>query len=112
MSKRKFNQVKILVNSNVYSINLFINFNKFILILITVSQHFSNQMQNLIRGDGMAMNQADDKCLDECMVCSDQNRDILFLPCGHVTVCHQCSVRVKKCLLCKEFVDDRKKVKS
>jgi hypothetical protein len=69
-------------------------------------------MQNLIRGDGMANNQTDDKCLDECMVCSDQTRDVLFLPCGHVTVCHQCSVRVKKCLLCKEFVDDRKKVNS
>ena len=67
-------------------------------------------MQNLIRGDGMAINQADDKCLEECMVCSDQTRDILFLPCGHVTVCHQCSVRVKKCLLCKEYVDDRKKI--
>ena len=73
---------------------------------------FSNQMQNLIRGDGMAINQSDDKCLDECMVCSDQNRDVLFLPCGHITVCHQCSARVKKCLLCKEFVDDRKKVQS
>ena len=72
---------------------------------------FSNQMQNLIRGDGMSVNPADDKCLDECMVCSDQNRDVLFLPCGHVTVCHQCSVRVKKCLLCKEFVDERKKVR-
>ena len=67
-------------------------------------------MQNLIRGDGMATNQTDEKCLEECMVCSDQSRDVLFLPCGHITVCHQCSVRVKKCLLCKEFVDDRKKV--
>ena len=66
-------------------------------------------MQNLIRGDGMAFNQVDEKCLEECMVCSDQSRDVLFLPCGHITVCHQCSARVKKCLLCKEFVDDRKK---
>ena len=48
--------------------------------------------------------------LDECMVCSDQTRDILFLPCGHVTVCGQCSVRVKKCLLCKEYIDERVKV--
>jgi hypothetical protein len=34
------------------------------------------------------------------------------LPCGHITVCNQCSPRVKKCLICKEFVDDRKKVTS
>lgn len=49
--------------------------------------------------------------LDECLVCSDQKRDILFVPCGHITVCHTCSQRVKKCLLCREFVDDRRKVR-
>ena len=25
--------------------------------------------------------------LDECMVCSDHKRDVLFLPCGHICVC-------------------------
>lgn len=72
----------------------------------------SNQLQQLIRGDCMASGDTvdDDKCLDECIVCSDQKRDVLFVPCGHITVCSQCSVRVKKCLLCKEFVDDRRKI--
>ena len=73
----------------------------------------SNQMRNLIRGDGMTNEpnaEAGEKLLDECMVCSDQRREVLFTPCGHVTVCEQCSVRVKKCLLCKEYVDDRRKV--
>ena len=66
----------------------------------------SQSMQGIIRGDGMLANQPDDeKLLDECMVCSDQRRDVLFLPCGHITVCSGCSPRVKKCLLCKEFVD-------
>ena len=52
----------------------------------------------------------DDEALRECMVCSDQRREILFSPCGHITVCSQCSTRVKKCLLCREFVDDMKRV--
>ena len=60
--------------------------------------------------DGVGGINDDEKCLDECIVCSDQKRDILFLPCGHITVCGQCSARVKKCLLCKEYVDDRRKV--
>merc|ERR1712179_173465 len=34
----------------------------------------SNQMQNIIRGDGMG-GEDDEKCLDECIVCSDQKRD-------------------------------------
>lgn len=48
--------------------------------------------------------------LDECLVCSDQKRNTLFLPCAHVAVCFECGERVKKCLICKEYVDDRKKV--
>ena len=48
--------------------------------------------------------------LDECLVCSEKKRDTLFLPCAHIPVCYSCSDRVKKCLLCKEYVDDRKKV--
>ena len=70
-------------------------------------------MEGLIRGDGMeagASAAEDGTALDECLVCSDQKRDVLFVPCGHVTVCHACSDRVKKCLLCREFVDDRRKV--
>ncbi|KAK7580386.1 hypothetical protein V9T40_001015 [Parthenolecanium corni] len=42
--------------------------------------------------------------LDECLICSDAKRDILFKPCLHVTCCSACSSRVKKCLICKEPV--------
>ena len=51
-----------------------------------------------------------DEALDECLICSEKKRDTLFLPCAHIAVCWSCSDRVKKCLLCKEYVDDRKKV--
>lgn len=50
--------------------------------------------------------------LDECMVCSDMKRDMLFGPCGHVATCSLCSPRVKKCLMCKETVQARTKVGS
>ena len=66
----------------------------------------SQAMQGIIRGDGM-VGISDEKLLDECLVCSDQRRQVLFSPCGHITVCSGCSGRVKKCLLCKEYVDDR-----
>jgi len=69
------------------------------------TQH-SQAMQGIIRGDGM-VGGPEDKLLDECLVCSDQRRNVLFAPCGHITVCSGCSPRVKKCLLCKEYVDDR-----
>uniref|UniRef100_A0A0K2V134 RING-type domain-containing protein n=1 Tax=Lepeophtheirus salmonis TaxID=72036 RepID=A0A0K2V134_LEPSM len=72
-----------------------------------------NQIQTLIRGDGMDGEhdeESDDSNLEECIVCSDQKRDMLFVPCGHVAVCHGCSDKVKKCLICKEYVDERRQI--
>lgn len=48
--------------------------------------------------------------LEECLVCSDAKRDIMFQPCGHVTCCSECAPRVKKCLLCRESVANRIKI--
>ena len=79
----------------------------------------SNQMQQIMRGDCMTLSpsgnhelaqDSSEQTLDECLVCSEKKRDTLFLPCAHVAACNSCSERVKKCLLCKEYVDDRKKV--
>ena len=50
--------------------------------------------------------------LDECLVCSDLKRDVLFKPCGHVACCSVCSPRVKKCLVCREPVVGRVKVRN
>lgn len=49
--------------------------------------------------------------LDECLVCSDAKRDILFQPCGHVSCCASCAPRVKKCLICRDSVTNRIKVR-
>ncbi|KAK4879201.1 hypothetical protein RN001_007347 [Aquatica leii] len=48
--------------------------------------------------------------MDECLVCSDAKRDMLFQPCGHVTCCSGCAPRVKKCLICRESVVNRIKI--
>jgi E3 ubiquitin-protein ligase mind-bomb len=48
--------------------------------------------------------------LEECMICSDNKRDTLFKPCNHVVSCYQCSSRCKKCLICKEAIQERIKI--
>ncbi|XP_048582357.1 E3 ubiquitin-protein ligase MIB1-like [Nematostella vectensis] len=58
----------------------------------------------------MTKNDQSEEALDECMVCSDNKRDTLFGPCGHVATCSLCSPRVKKCLMCKEPVQSRTKI--
>ena len=52
----------------------------------------------------------DEEVLTECTVCSDNDRDTVFGPCGHIVTCSICASRVKKCLLCKEPVITRNKV--
>ncbi|CAB4060140.1 MIB [Lepeophtheirus salmonis] len=72
-----------------------------------------NKIQTIIRGDGMVGEhdeESDDTNLDECIVCSDQKKDMLFVPCRHVAVCHGCSDKVKKCFICKEYVDERRQI--
>lgn len=48
--------------------------------------------------------------LDECLLCSERKRDTVFKPCGHVCCCEACTVRVKKCLICRESVSARDKI--
>jgi E3 ubiquitin-protein ligase mind-bomb len=44
------------------------------------------------------------------MICSDSIRDTLLKPCNHIIGCNVCSSRCKKCLLCKEAIEDRIKI--
>ncbi|XP_059468755.1 E3 ubiquitin-protein ligase MIB2-like [Neocloeon triangulifer] len=36
----------------------------------------------------------------ECSVCSEQDQNVRFEPCGDVVVCEDCAGRMKKCLFC------------
>ncbi len=42
--------------------------------------------------------------LNECMICSENKRDVIFKPCNHIVSCFLCANRCKKCLICKEAI--------
>ncbi|XP_060069768.1 E3 ubiquitin-protein ligase LRSAM1-like [Ylistrum balloti] len=46
----------------------------------------------------------------ECVVCMDQPTDVIFLNCGHVCTCKDCSVKVQDCPLCREPIIQRIKL--
>ncbi|KAL1763813.1 E3 ubiquitin-protein ligase MIB1 isoform X1 [Sigmodon hispidus] len=52
----------------------------------------------------------DSETLEECMVCSDMNRDTLLGPFGHTATCSLCSPYDEKYLICKEQVQSRTKI--
>ncbi|XP_066918362.1 E3 ubiquitin-protein ligase mib1-like isoform X2 [Clytia hemisphaerica] len=48
--------------------------------------------------------------VNECIVCSQNHRDVIFTPCNHVVTCEGCAVRIKKCLLCRGVVESWRKI--
>ena len=44
-----------------------------------------------------------------CMKCSSEKRDCLFLPCGHVTLCWECSSGATVCQICNGNITERTK---
>lgn len=73
--------------------------------------HKDKQSGEMDMGPSCNQNTNISSTLDECLVCSDAKRDMLFQPCGHVTCCSACAPRVKKCLICRESVTNRILVK-
>ncbi|TWW55203.1 E3 ubiquitin-protein ligase XIAP [Takifugu flavidus] len=45
-----------------------------------------------------------------CKICMDKDIDIVFIPCGHLVTCNECSVSLIKCPIC--CGDIRQKVKT
>ena len=39
-----------------------------------------------------------------CVVCMEQQCQIVLLPCGHLAVCHNCVLQLKMCPLCRKTI--------
>jgi len=62
----------------------------------------NTQLGEQVRGEGAEGGIEEE--VAECMVCSETLPLVTFLPCGCKIVCMDCSLKVKKCLKCKEPV--------
>lgn len=42
-----------------------------------------------------------------CILCMDNNRNVLFRPCNHIVICDKCSgaTDLKECIICKAHID-------
>ena len=66
--------------------------------------------ENLQQTQQTKLDASEPQITDECLLCSEQKRDTVFKPCGHVIACEACGSRIKKCLICRETVSSREKV--
>jgi hypothetical protein len=42
----------------------------------------------------------------DCIICCENERDALYLPCKHNTACLKCSKNLKDCPICKIRIED------
>ena len=40
-----------------------------------------------------------------CKICSDKDIEVTFLPCGHFMCCIECSKSLRKCPVCRQFIE-------
>ena len=45
--------------------------------------------------------------LEDCMVCSEVQAEILFKPCNHMVACGNCAKIMKKCVECRTPIDQK-----
>ncbi|XP_059614749.1 putative inhibitor of apoptosis [Phlebotomus argentipes] len=45
-----------------------------------------------------------------CKLCGEEKSNIMFIPCGHIVTCANCSTKVKKCFYCNHRVDKYQRV--
>jgi hypothetical protein len=46
----------------------------------------------------------EDEGQKECIICMDQEHDVVIAPCGHYCLCNGCATRVKNCPLCRGVI--------
>ena len=45
-----------------------------------------------------------------CVACSKENCCVLFMPCGHLSVCKNCSKFYNNCIICGDSVQENQNV--
>ena len=45
-----------------------------------------------------------------CSVCCKNCRNVVFLPCSHMMTCLECSLESEYCPICRQTIEDRRKV--
>ena len=48
-----------------------------------------------------------DEDSNECIICMDTEKQIVFDPCGHLYSCNNCSAKVNKCPICRSIIINR-----
>ena len=68
--------------------------------------------QEHVAGRKRSIESQEEPKYDQCLVCGEALREVIFVPCGHATSCERCSKTISKCQLCDGSVTGMHKVSS
>ena len=46
-----------------------------------------------------------------CKICLVKNVNVVFLPCGHICACSDCSPYIKNCAICRTYIQNVANIK-
>ena len=114
INRHKANKLKTRVNEYVGHnlINSFLNFSQ----LNKLAENIFKLMFETSRGDGDILARAEEKNYKFCVICMERVPDVVFKPCGHMSVCERCAIeayeddiRGKNCLICRKALEGYEK---
>ena len=75
---------------------------------VSAAQTGSNQSEPTLASGEQELRELQD--LRSCKICHREQANIVFIPCGHLAVCMNCSENISQCPTCKSYI--REKVRS
>jgi C3HC4-type zinc finger (RING finger) protein len=100
---------RLFLNNNFIDIIEIISLKKLTLTMVTISKDMDSLIQNLNTFSAMEINKTNIKDLipisipiDKlCNICYLYEKNMVFIPCGHVNTCYNCSIKIDKCIICR-----------
>ena len=73
------------------------------------SGYDSPESQEIIQPENSDSQKTNDENL--CIICCDQERSLVFIPCGHLVSCGRCAVNFTTCPTCRSDITGSAKVR-
>lgn len=70
------------------------------------SEEKNNEENPITDEDAMQLKQENERLKNErlCVVCLGREKNVLFLPCAHLTACLECSLSLQNCPMCRSKI--------
>ncbi|KAE9522042.1 hypothetical protein AGLY_017562 [Aphis glycines] len=67
------------------------------------STEFDKMGYDFVEVEGVGENTESDETI-LCKICYKERLEVMFIPCGHITACIQCSVALETCSICRQHI--------